>query len=133
MGLLDTLAGGLGGQSPGGGQGMVDAVMGLINQHGGIQGLAQTPQSKGLGEAVSSWISTGENLPVSGDQLQQALGSDQMQATAQKLGLSTEDVSGGLAQLLPQVIDHLTPNGQLPEGSLLEQGLALFKSKLLGG
>ena len=121
----------LGGASQGG---LMEQVLGLINnpQTGGLGGLIEMFKSKGLGDAVSSWISTGENQPVSGDQITSALGSDTIQEIAQKLGISGTDASSGLAALLPQIIDKLTPDGTVPEGDLLEQGLSILKQKLLG-
>ena len=62
-------------------------------------------------------------MPISAEQIQAALDSEQVQSIAEKLGLSSADASSGLANLLPQVIDNLTPDGQLPEGGLLAQGL----------
>jgi uncharacterized protein YidB (DUF937 family) len=81
---------------------------------------------------VSSWISTGENQPVSNDQITSALGSNTIQEISQKLGISGTDASNGLAALLPQIIDKLTPDGSIPEGDLLEQGLSILKQKLSG-
>jgi uncharacterized protein YidB (DUF937 family) len=76
---------------------------------------------------MSSWISTGQNQPISSDQIQQILGSDMIQQFAKKLGASNADVSGGLANLLPDLIDKLTPKGQLPEKNVLEEGLRMLK------
>ena len=89
-------------------------VMDLINQHGGIAGLAQTFRDRGFGSAITSWISTGQNLPISGDQLQSVLGSSKVQELAGKAGVTPDVLQTGLAALLPQVIDKLTPDGQLP-------------------
>jgi len=130
MGLLDGMAKGLLGKVLGGGSSpLMDVVLGLINnpQTGGLQGLIQTFQEKGLGDAMSSWIGTGENQPVSGDQIQHALGSNLIEQIAQQIGSSKSEVSGGLANFLPQVIDKLTPNGKLPEGDQLSQGLEMLK------
>ena len=132
MGLLDGMAKGLLGKVLGGGSSqnpLMNVVLGLINnpQTGGLQGLIQTFQEKGLGDAMSSWIGTGENQPVSGDQIQHALGSNLIEQIAQQIGSSKSEVSGGLANFLPQVIDKLTPNGKLPEGDQLSQGLEMLK------
>lgn len=129
MGLLDQLGGMLG---QGGGNDALGAISNLIDQHGGLGGLVQQLQNGGLGDIVSSWVGTGANLPVSADALQQALGSDQIGQIAAKLGLSTDQAAGSLAQLLPQVVDKLTPNGSIEGGGLLEQGLDLLKGKLFG-
>ena len=107
--------------------------MGLITnpQSGGLQGLIQTFKEKGLGDAMSSWISTGKNQSVSGDQIQHALGGNIIQQIAQQLGSSKSEVSGGLANLLPDIIDKLTPTGKLPEGDQLLQGLEMLKKNFL--
>jgi uncharacterized protein YidB (DUF937 family) len=111
---------------------LLDNVLGLINNPatGGISDLVQRFSDSGLSKEIASWISTGENLPVSGQQIQAALGTSAVQDVATKLGIAPEDASKGLANLLPQVIDQLTPHGSLPEGHLLEQGLSFLKGKL---
>jgi uncharacterized protein YidB (DUF937 family) len=113
---------------------LLETVVNVINNPdtGGLAGLVQTFKDKGLADAVSSWVSTGQNVPVSGEQIQSVLGSEQIQQVAEKMGISNEAASGSLASLLPEIIDKLTPNGSLPEGGLLEQGLALFKKQLSG-
>ncbi len=127
-GVLGKVLGGVTSQNP-----LMDIVFGLISnpQSGGLQGLIQTFKEKGLGDAMSSWISTGENQPVSGGQIQHALGGNFIQQIAEKLGSSGSEVSGGLANLLPQIIDKLTPNGSLPESDQLNQGLEMLKEKFL--
>ncbi|MFO1379852.1 MAG: YidB family protein [Chitinivorax sp.] len=129
MGLLDQLGGMLG---QGGGSDAIGAIGNLIEQHGGLDGLVQQLQNGGLSDIVASWVGTGANLPVSADALQQALGSDRIGQIAASLGLSTDQAAGSLAQLLPQVVDQLTPNGSIEGGGLLEQGLGLLKGKLFG-
>lgn len=130
MGLLDSVLGSamgaLQGGGQGGGQAMLMQVIGALLQGqgggqgagnaglGGLGGLLQQLQQGGLGEAAQSWVSTGENLPVSGEQLQAALGADRIDALAQQAGLPAGDLSSQLAQMLPQVVDRLTPGGQLP-------------------
>jgi uncharacterized protein YidB (DUF937 family) len=135
MGLLDSVVGSLAAGNTQGGNGLLDVVMQLIqNQPGGLAGLVQSLQQGGLAEVVSSWVSTGQNMPVSAQQLASALGGDQLQNIAAQLGVSPEQASGSLADLLPQVVDQLTPNGQLPEGGdLLTQGLAMLKKGGLFG
>ena len=135
MGLLDSVVGSLAAGNTQGGNGLLDVVMQLIqNQPGGLAGLVQSLQQGGLAEVVSSWVSTGQNMPVSAQQLAAAVGGDQLQNIAAQLGVSPEQASGSLADLLPQVVDQLTPNGQLPEGGdLLTQGLAMLKKGGLFG
>jgi uncharacterized protein YidB (DUF937 family) len=136
MGLLDGMAKGLLGKMLGSGSSqnpLMDIVLGLITnpQSGGLQGLVQMFKEKGLGDAMSSWISTGENQPVSGDQIQHAMGGTFIQQIAERLGSSKSEVSGGLANLLPDIIDKLTPNGKLPESDQLSQGLEMLKKSFL--
>lgn len=101
----------------------------LLGQRGGLNSLIQTLQQKGLGGVVNSWVGTGHNLPISAQQVQQALGGHVQQLAAQH-GLSPEAVSQPLSQGLPGLIDHLTPGGQVSSGQSLEQGLTALRSKL---
>ena len=97
-------------------------------QSGGLNGLISQFTSKGLGDVVGSWVSTGKNLPVSKDKIQSVLGSDQIKNIASKLGMDTNAVTSQLSNLLPQVVDKQPPNGKVPEGDILSQA-----SDLLGG
>ena len=130
MGLLDSVVGALAGGQSAGNSPLLNVVMQLINnpQTGGLSGLVQSFQQGGLGNIVNSWVSTGQNLPISAEQIQAVLGGGQLQNIAAQLGMSTEQASGGLADLLPQLVDKLTPNGQVPEGGdLLAQGMDMLK------
>ncbi|MGH8750846.1 MAG: YidB family protein [Burkholderiales bacterium] len=136
MGLFDTITSQIAGKlSQGEHGGLLDGVISLINHPdtGGLAGLVQNFKDQGLGEIVSSWVGTGKNLPISAGQLQQALGNEQIQQLAGKLGVNTNELSAKLAEFLPQVVDHLTPDGSVPESGLAEQGMNLLKKKLLGG
>ena len=132
MGLLDSIvgqvAGALGGAAPGQQGGLLEAVTGLINnpQTGGLQGLIQAFEQQGLGQVISSWIGTGQNLPISAEQLQSVLGNEQVQAIAQKLGLSPQDITSHLSQLLPQVVDKVTPEGAVPQGDALQSAIGML-------
>jgi uncharacterized protein YidB (DUF937 family) len=133
MGLLDGLMGSLmGGQQQGGDNPLLQIAMQMLANKGeggagGLGGLMSSLQNAGLGDQLKSWISTGENMPISGDQLSQALGSDKIRDIAGQLGMSHGEVSGGLADMLPQLIDKLSPNGQLPDNhNLLENALSAF-------
>lgn len=124
MGLLDSVIGALG-QGGGGGGDLVQVVAGMLHDGapgGGLAGLVQKFEQGGLGDVIASWIGTGQNLPISADQLHQVLGSDTIGRIAQQLGLSHGDAAGQLAQMLPQVIDKLTPNGSVPAGGLGDLG-----------
>ncbi len=108
------------------------AVTALIEQHGGLSGLVSQLSQGGLGSAVSSWVGTGANQPVTGDAITQALGSDKLAALAARCGISPDTLAQGLSQVLPGAVDKLTPNGEVPSGTLLDEGLALLKGKLFG-
>jgi len=134
MGLFDQVAGALGGASGEGENSSLSSIMELINNPkiGGLSGLIGKLQQGGLKEVVGSWVSTGENLPVSADQLSSVLGSETIGNLAGRMGLSQEQASGSLAEMLPKIIDQLTPDGQVPEGDLVSQGMDLLKGKLFG-
>ncbi|HYN59683.1 MAG TPA: YidB family protein [Rubrivivax sp.] len=134
MGLLDIVGGMLGGQAGRAGAGgsqaeLLNMILGMLanggqgggqrgGQGGGLASLVEQFQAAGLGEQVNSWISSGQNLPVSPGQLEGALGSNQMSQMAERMGLSTGDLSAQMSQMLPQVVDHFTPDGRMPEGGL---------------
>ena len=142
MSLLDEIKGQLGGilaAETAGAEGaqapahdphaMLESVVGLINQHGGIGGLLEKLKGSGLGDAASTWVGKGENQPVSGDQLESAFGSDAIAQIAERVGIPKERASALLSQYLPMVINHLTPNGKVEEGSWLEKGLGFLKAQ----
>jgi uncharacterized protein YidB (DUF937 family) len=132
MSLFDMASEVMGGQ--GGTQNAMSAVLSMVNGHpGGLPGLISAFEQNGLGGAVSSWVAPGTpNQAVSGQQVQGALGNDQIQAVAAKLGIPPEMASTVIAQMLPGIIDHLTPNGQVPSGgsNLMEMGEGLLKNFL---
>ncbi|HVJ04747.1 MAG TPA: YidB family protein [Candidatus Saccharimonadales bacterium] len=134
MGLLDDVLKAATGAPPaveGSQSSLASAAISMLSgQSGGISGLVQQFASKGLGNVVSSWVGTGQNLPISPELLHSVLGSEQVQAIAAKAGISPEAASSGLAQILPQMVDHLTPNGEVPQGDLMSQGMELLKGKL---
>ncbi len=138
MSFLDQIvgaAGAISGQQSQGSNTLLNSVMQLVNnpQTGGLSGLVQSFQNGGLGEIAKSWVSTGQNLPISAEQIQSVLGNEQLQSLASQLGIDTSQLSGHLAELLPQIVDKLTPNGTIPEGNdLMTQGMGLLKGKLFG-
>ncbi|WP_199052195.1 YidB family protein [Aquitalea sp. ASV15] len=124
MSLFDQLGGLLGGE----GGGVAGAVSELMQQQGGLAGLVEKFNSGGMSELVSSWVGTGGNLPVSAEQIQQVLGNEQVAALAGKFGLDPQQLSQALADYLPQAVDKLTPDGQVPQGGdLLSQGLGMLQ------
>ncbi|WEN13615.1 YidB family protein [Rhodanobacter sp. AS-Z3] len=143
MSFLNDLLGGQNQQAGAGqvGAGSLIAVAGqLIEKAGGVQGLIGMLQQHGLGGAVQSWVGTGTNQPVSGDQLGQALQSGGLGALVQeaagKLGVDPSVVLGGLSQVLPHAVDHMTPDGNVPaaaQGGGFDLGmLEGLAGKLLG-
>lgn len=135
MGLLDSMFDAAKSKIGAGEQGgLLDTVVGMLSdsQGGGLSGLVEQFKGKGLGDVVSSWVSTGQNLPISAEQIQQVFGGDKLQQIAQQAGIKPDAVADSLANLLPNVVDRLTPDGKVPEGGLLEQGMSLLKGKLFG-
>ena len=136
MSLLDQVVGALAGGESGGGSTLLQTVLQLVNnpQTGGLEGLIRSFQQGGLGDIVNSWVAKGQNLPVSGEQIEGVLGGSVLQDLAGQLGVSPQQASGSLADVLPQLIDQMTPNGELPQGGdLLSQGLDLLKKGGLFG
>ena len=148
MGLLDSVVGAAlgGGQQQGGGLGgllgsllggqqqagaagglggnlgaLLPIITGMLangSQQGGLGGLMEKFNQAGMGDQMSSWVGKGENLPISADQLSSVLGSGAIGDIASKLGVGQGEAGGMLAQVLPGLIDKLTPNGQAPAGGL---------------
>jgi uncharacterized protein YidB (DUF937 family) len=138
MGILDDLLGSqLGGiaetamKNPQ----MIAAVVSLLSSKdasvggtGGLGGLVQAFQGKGMGDMISSWISTGPNPPINASQITDVLGHDTLSQFAAKAGVPHGEAGGLLARLLPSVIDQLTPHGKLPESDSLESTLGSLLS-----
>jgi uncharacterized protein YidB (DUF937 family) len=122
-GLGDVLGGMLGGRSaPGGGGGLGDILGGMLSGGagsaggtGGLGGLLEQFQRAGFAEQANSWVSTGQNLPISPDAISQVFGSDTLAQIARQAGISEAQASEGLSQLLPEVVDRMTPNGAVPD------------------
>jgi uncharacterized protein YidB (DUF937 family) len=106
----------------GGGVGGGMSAMGALSAMGGLGALVSAFQGAGLGKVVESWIGSGQNMPINGDQLQQVLGHDKIADIAQQLGMSHQDTAGQLSSALPKIIDMLTPHGQAPQGGLGDIG-----------
>jgi uncharacterized protein YidB (DUF937 family) len=134
--LSNALSGGtLGAGQPGGlnTQDVLGTVMGALNNHpGGLGGVVQSLTQGGLSDAVNSWIGNGQNTAVTPGQIQGAIGSGPINEIAGKLGISPEMAGTVLSQVLPHIVDHLTPNGQVPQGGLSGAGSSLLQS-ILGG
>lgn len=88
----------------------------LMQSQGGIEGIIAKLQDGGLGDLLKTWISADEeNAPVSGEQIANVFGQENLQAAAQEAGVEEKDVGDLLAEFLPKIVDTLTPNGQLPD------------------
>jgi uncharacterized protein YidB (DUF937 family) len=105
MGLLDGVLGGLVGAM----------VTDVLQKHGGVQGVVNQFESQGFGPTVRSWVGTGPNQPISAEQVHRALGPDLIQQLSAKSGLSVPELTEKLAQILPQAVDKLTPDGEIPK------------------
>ena len=112
-GLGDILKGGLGGLLAGGAAGSILS--------GGLGDLMKQLQQGGQGDAANSWVGKGENKPIAPGDLASALGADQIDSIARQSGMSRDDLLQGLSQYLPEVIDHLTPDGRLPDANELSE------------
>lgn len=150
MGLLDGLLGGVlqsalgGGQQSSGIQGqLINLALGMLTgkgsgaaASGGAGGMGGLDQiigqftQAGLGQQAQSWIGTGQNMPISPDQLTQVFGQGQIQQWAQQLGVGQQEAAGGLAAALPELINQLTPKGQVPQASELDGLLGMLKGAL---
>jgi uncharacterized protein YidB (DUF937 family) len=139
MGLLDNVMGklggkqgadgGQGGEGGEGGEGGLQALTKLLSANGGVQGLMAKLSSNGLGQQVQSWVGTGENKPVSGGQVSQALDTDSLNKLAAETGTTPEKASENVAKVLPEVVDKATPGGQVPKqgDDPLSKGLDALK------
>ena len=112
---LDLVKGQMGGTVAEGQSSLMGVVMGLVNQQGGLSGLVSQLSQGGLGNAVSSWVGTGANQPITADQMHQVLGADMVKQLAAKAGVTVEEISQKLAHLLPQAVDKMTPSGIVPK------------------
>jgi len=109
MGMFDGLLGGIVGA------GMVSVLNGVIEKHGGLQGVVNEFEKNGLGATVRSWVGTGPNQPISPDEVHKALGPDLLQQLSAKSGLSVQELAQKLSQVLPRAVDKLTPDGAIPK------------------
>ena len=133
MGLLDSILGAVSGKTEGssGAAQLIGVLGGLLAQSGGLQGLANKFAQSGQGNAFQSWVGMGENQPISNNQIQNALGSEQVKALAAKMGIDPAQASTFLAEYLPKIVDKLTPEGKVDPTADHQQGLAALLPSLL--
>ena len=126
MGLLDSVIGALSGVRSSSGRGdLLSAVLRMLSDDGdgpGMRGLQERFEESGLAATLQSWISRGANMPIEPEELQRVLGDDTIAALAQQQGLPPSTTADRLAQMLPFVVDKLTPGGRLPEGGFGDFG-----------
>ncbi|MDE2419322.1 MAG: DUF937 domain-containing protein [Burkholderiales bacterium] len=139
MGLLDAVLGAVTNNAQGSGGGALQDIIGMVQSNpqlleaatsllgndgsaGGLSGLVDKFKQAGLGDVIGSWIGSGQNQPISGEQLGQVLGNDTLSGLAQRLGVNSGDVAGQLSNILPGLVDKLTPAGQAPAGGLGNAG-----------
>ena len=128
---LGNVLGGLTGNNSQGGNSLLQIAFALLQQNGGLDGVLNKFRQGGMAEQADSWVSTGQNMGISADQLQQIFGSSAIGNIASKLGMSEDQAGTTMSQVLPELINHLTPQGQVPEDSndMIAEGLnALTKS-----
>jgi uncharacterized protein YidB (DUF937 family) len=121
MSMFGDILGGLTGDQAQGKGGLMKIAAEVLQRAGGVQGLLAMLDKAGLGDQVRSWIGSGANQPVSGEQVGAALHEGGLgpllQEAARHMGVGQGELHGQLAQMLPQVVDHLTPDGQAPQGN----------------
>jgi len=129
MGLFDNLAGAVLGKLGGEQGNMAQAAMEMFNQNGGLSGILEKLKASGFAEQAASWVGTGENLPISAEQISSVLGDGAITEMAAKFGITPEELSSKIAQYLPVIVDEMTPNGEVGtnSGSLLSTVLSMLK------
>lgn len=137
MGIFDAVLGAAT-DNPQGGGGLQD-IIGMVSNNpqllelatrllgndggvGGLEGLVAKFQQAGLGDVIGSWIGSGQNQAISGEQLSNVLGNDSLSGLANSLGVNSGDLAGQLSNILPGLVDKLTPAGQAPAGGLGNTG-----------
>jgi uncharacterized protein YidB (DUF937 family) len=117
MGLLDQIGnavqGGMG--KSGGAQGaLLQQLVGMLSKPGALNNLMGAFQGAGLGNVVQSWVSTGQNLPISPDQVRSVLGQGTVADMAKRAGMDESETANTLSGLLPELVDKATPDGKVP-------------------
>jgi uncharacterized protein YidB (DUF937 family) len=126
--LSSVLAGLAGGSQGQGGNLLLQLALSLLQQNGGLEGVLGRFRQGGLGQQADSWVSNGENMNISANELQQIFGSSTLRDLASQLGMPEEQAGSTMAQVLPELINHLTPQGQVPANGDEEiaQGLSML-------
>jgi len=129
MGLFDSLASGMLGKLGGEKGAIAQVAIDLFNQNGGLPGVLEKFKTAGFADEAASWVSKGANLQISAEQINKVLGTATIQTAANKLGINADEISAKIAEYLPQVVDRMTPNGEVgrDSGNLLATLLGMLK------
>jgi uncharacterized protein YidB (DUF937 family) len=112
---------------------LLQLALSLLQQNGGLEGVLGRFRQGGLGQQADSWVSTGQNMNISADELQQVFGSSTLRDLASQLGMPEQQAGSTMAQVLPELINRLTPQGQVPENGddEIAQGLSMLANSEL--
>lgn len=135
MGLMDIVGGLLGRKAPKSGNPLMDSLLPMLMKGGGIGslgGLLGKFTGAGLGNKANSWVGTGDNEPLDPDEVEQALGADQLDKIARDAGVSRDDAKTGLAGMIPGLVDKMSPGGNLPTGNIAKSLKGFDFGSLLG-
>jgi uncharacterized protein YidB (DUF937 family) len=129
MGLFDSIAGQVLGKVMGDKGAMAQIALEMFNQNGGLEGILAKFTQGGLGDVAASWVGHDENIPVQASQITDILGSGALSEMAAKFGLTPELLSSQIAEHLPNLVDKMTPEGQVTanSGDLLSTVLGMMK------
>lgn len=125
---LGAVLSGIGGGEPIHGGMLLSAALGLIQKNGGLDGVLERLRQNGLAAQADSWVGTGPNLAISPAELEQALGPQNMDRVAAQLGYSSAEAGSAMAEILPELVNQLTPSGQLPSrhADLITRGITML-------
>lgn len=143
MGLLDSLIGSAVSQMLGGGNkaNLINLVLGMLaggqggqsaggQSAGGLGSIIEQFTRAGFGQQAQSWVGTGANMPISPEDLMKVFGQGQMQQWGQQLGLNPQETAGSLSSVLPEIINQLTPKGQVTQGNEFDSLLSSLRGRL---
>lgn len=130
MGLFDSVAGAVLGKLGGEEGSMAQVAIDLFNQNGGVEGIINKFKENGLAQQAASWVGTGDNLSITPEEVASVLGEGAIADMAAKVGLTPEMISSKIAEHLPNIVDKLTPNGEVSgeSGNLLSTVLGMLKA-----
>jgi uncharacterized protein YidB (DUF937 family) len=130
---LGPLLNSLGSGNPAQSTNLLNVAMSMLQQNGGLTGVLDMFRQKGMGQHADSWVGTGANMPITGDQVQQVFGDSSMAGVASQLGQSPTQASSAMARVLPELINHLTPQGQIPRDheEIVSRALGMLRGAMV--